>query len=184
MSEITIDQLPASLQAIIAEYQANSGTRSPVRQQLRDLRTPRSTNPKARLHRPTFFASAEETGDEGAYEHQDFPTLMFHPTKGEMTVPNQEALDALGEDWQSSPLTTEETTAFDAVKAQLAELSEEDRAYFFKFQKEQQMKRLQALTEGLSSEQLGALSVSPDAVADPAPVKRGPGRPKASVHSA
>lgn len=180
MSEITIDQLPASLQAIIAEYQANSGTRSPVRQQLKDLRTPRSTNPKARLHRPTFFSSAEEDGSEGVYEHQVFPKLMFHASKGEVTVIDQDALKALGDGWQDTPIVAENVTAFDAVRAQLDELSEEDRAYFFKFQKEQKMKRLQALTEGLNGAELDALTTStPDT-----PVKRGPGRPKASVHSA
>ena len=180
---INLDQLPPELLQVIEAYKSGvAGTRSPIRQQLKDLREP--SNPKGKLHRPSFSFSADADPDAPAYMDQRFPTLRFHPKlvseknpSGEMLVPNQDALDKLSDEWQEQPIVHAAVSAFDAARADLDSLSEDDRATLLEMQKAATMNRIQAALAGLTDAERATLLASRPI---DAPLKRGPGRARKS----
>lgn len=174
LDSLSSEQIAGLLAMLEANKAGNLGTRSPIPQQLRDLRPP--MNEKGKLHRPSFSFSADADPLAPPYVHQEFPKLMFHARRGEIAVMNQEAMDELGDGWQETPIHNAKVTPYDAARAEFESLSEEDRALVMELQRDARIKRVQAALGSFSEAEIATLAASsPDA-----PVKRGPGRPKKS----
>jgi len=172
LDALTPDKINELLALLEAQKAGTLGTRSPIPQQLKDLRAPQSE--KGKLHRPAFSWSADADPLAPPYVRQEFPKLLFHARQGEIVVVNQEALEALGDGWQETPVQNAHVTPYDAARAEFESLSEEDRALVLELQREARIKRVQAAMAGFSDSELASLKT---ATSDVSP-KRSPGRPK------
>lgn len=177
LSPEVIEQLRSTFQGVPDPTQ-----RSPIRKVLTDLREP--SNPKDRLNRPSFFWSADESmSDKRPYVLKHYPKLKFKLDDAgklaETVVLNEHSEATLGSEWSDAPPFLPPTTAQDRLKAELAELSDEDRAFVLEAQRKARLERLMGSLSNLSDTALADVSGSA------MPVKRGPGRPrKASADGA
>jgi len=168
LSDLTPDQLQALV--ALAEAQGDAIGRTGARKFLHDLREP--TNPKARLNRPSFFWSADADPNAKPYTHQAYPKLMFRLEDDqvvETVVFTQAAEQALGDRWSAAPPLVERQSSEDAVMAELASLSEEDRAAVLESQRQARLVSITSRLDKLSDAALARVTGQP---------KRGPGRPK------
>ncbi len=143
----------------LAELSQDSSTgRSPFRsRQLTDLRlAPRADDP-----RPTFFATVDVPRDWNTTDQHEFPKLMWSPAGVEIRI------DA-GKDAKAQELAFEkkgylhfppaDQSPLDAVEREMAQLSDEDRAFVMEAQRTARMARLQERIAGLSDEDLALIS--------------------------
>jgi hypothetical protein len=139
----------------------SSGTdaagRSPFRpRQLTDLRLlPRADDP-----RPTFYSTAEVPRDWDTTAQHEYPKLMWSPAGVEVRI------DA-GKDAKAQEMTLEkrgylhtppmDQSPVDAVEREMAQLSDEDRAFVLEAQSKARMARLQERIAGLSEADLAQI---------------------------
>ncbi len=159
--------------------------RSPDRpRQLDDLRLqPTATDP-----RPTFFWSADAPRYGNMSAVTEFPKLMWHGETGEeiTAYDEQEQRRRMVQGYVlSAPAAAAAVAPMDAIRAELAALSPEDRALVIEAQRQQRLQALQAKMASLDSTALDSLLGDADvqrynqdegAGRFPEP-RRGPGRP-------
>ncbi len=136
----------------------DSSGRSPFRpRQLTDLRlVPRADDP-----RPTFYATAEVPRDWNTTEQHEYPKLMWSPAGVEVRIDagkdakaQEQALEKKGY-LHTPPM---DQSPLDAVEREMAQLSDEDRAFVLEMQRKARMTRLQERIADLSDEDLAQIA--------------------------
>src|SRR6185503_3805667 len=156
---IALDQLPIEVQELLRRPAESDGYRSPVFKPLTDLRP----QPFNRMHpRPTFVWSAPEPVNQPAYRHQPFPRLVFKPNGADVldrTCRNvSEFQAAIAEGWQASyPDVAGPMSRHDGLKAELALMSDEDRAFLVEQQRAARLAKIQKALETASDTEIALL---------------------------
>ena len=129
--------------------------RSPGFKPLKDLRLP--TTAKGRLHRPHFEWSAEDDGNTWI---PPFPRLCWDAQGHEHRIENEEDLATVPNTWSLTPPTTARAAdPMVQVRAEFESLSVEDQQFLLNAQKQTRLNRINELMNGLSKDDLAALSV-------------------------
>lgn len=168
MQPLTMQDLPPEVQALVGSLKS---ARTPVRRQLDDLRI--QANPKDNIGRPSFFY---ESVPEEKYEHQDYPALRFRLENGKVV---ERCITSLGEDvealtagWLKVPPLSAPKSRDEQLQDELAALSDEDREWVLAAMRDQRRSALMQKLAGLTEAEIATVTGG-----EPAPKRRGPGRP-------
>jgi len=131
--------------------------RSPFRpRQLHDLRL----QPTAQDPRPTFFWSADPPRDENVTITTEYPKLLFHQVSGDefpVYSKDQEVAKLADPAWGRVAPVKVAIDPLEAVRSELANLSDADRALVIEMQRQERIQTLKAKMAALPDVDLESL---------------------------
>jgi hypothetical protein len=168
---MSFEDLQAQVELLTAALQSQGmggtlGQRSPVLGPHTNLLSP---PPSAKVAKQNFFYD----GMDLPSTRTDFPVLRFRLTETgvqEKCCKNQKEVDALGDEWVTTPPTMDLPSPLEALEDAMASLNEDEKRMVMEEQKKVRLGAIQSQLAALSEDELATLSGIP--------VKRKPGRPK------